>query len=173
MRNERSLFQWHVLRHVDAGYDVAWWYLQNRSDAEDAVQEAVLQAYQGFDGFRGADGRPWFLQIVRNRCLRHLERKKRVSMSSLDDFEFEPVASGEDPEAALIKAAEADQIRTEIAALPEAFREVFVLKEFHDQSYAEIAQIVGIPTGTVMSRLSRARAMLAARLRAQAQGGLL
>ncbi|HWD39657.1 MAG TPA: sigma-70 family RNA polymerase sigma factor [Fimbriimonas sp.] len=170
MKNDRDQFEWHVLRHLDAAYDVAWWYLQNRQDAEDAVHESVLKAYEAFASFRGPDGRPWFFQIVRNRCLRFLEKRKAAPMSSLGDFEFEPVGAEDDPEAALLRSVQSEQVKAAISELPPPFREVLILKEFQEQSYAQIAEIVGAPVGTVMSRLSRARALLAKRLRAEAWG---
>src|SRR5579872_376684 len=85
MRSRDDLFEWHVLRHLDAAYNLAWWFLQNQQDAEDVVQESLVKAFRSFEKMGGADGKPWLMQIVRNGCLRHLERRKRVKIVPFDD----------------------------------------------------------------------------------------
>ena len=155
------------MRHLAAGFNVARWILKNDQDAEDVVQDSVVKAYQAFPRFKGADAKPWFLKIVRNGCFRILERSKnRAIEEHPDDLNaLWCVADPNDPEAQLLKKADGDTVRCAIEALPDAFREVIVLREFEQLSYAEISDIVGCPAGTVMSRLSRARALLAISLR--------
>jgi len=166
MTEERRQFEWQVMRHVDAAYNVARWYLRNDQDAEDAVQDSVLNAYKSFPKFKGADGKPWLLKIVRNRCLRHLDRQRKFPTVELDDNSgptelFDP----NDPESTLLRTIDAERVRAGIESLSDAYREVIVLREFEELSYSEIAEIIDIPIGTVMSRLARARAALASKLR--------
>lgn len=160
MRSEREQFEWHVLRHADAAYGLARWLVGNDGDAEDVAQEAIMKAYQAFSKFRGTDGKAWLLTIVRNQSFRHLERRRARAVEPLEEDLLVPIFE-ETPEAALIRALDAERVRKAVEELPEAYREVIVLREFEDMSYAEIAGVIGSPPGTVMSRLSRARAMLA------------
>src|SRR4051812_26127147 len=85
MTDERRQFEWQVMRHIDAAYNVARWYLKNDEDAEDAVQDSVLNAFKSFPKFKGTDGKPWLLKIVRNRCLRQLDRQRKFPTFDLDD----------------------------------------------------------------------------------------
>lgn len=162
-------FEAAVLPHLDAAYNLARWLLRDEQSAHDAVQEACLRAFRFFDGFRGGDARPWLLGIVRNTCFTWLGAQGR------DQVEFDEARdSGEpdggfgqavnDPQRLLEGKLERAQVNAAIAALPPLFREVLVLRELEDLSYDAIAQVAGIPVGTVMSRLSRARAMLRAAL---------
>lgn len=150
-----------VLPHLDAAYNLARYLLRDPHDAEDAVQEACLRAVRHFAGFRGGDGRAWLLSIVRNTCYTHLRRRR----SGGDVVEFdEETHSGEDPvsspEADLARSISAATVREALSSLAVEFREVLVLRELEGLSYKEIAQVAGVPIGTVMSRLARGRKQL-------------
>jgi RNA polymerase sigma-70 factor (ECF subfamily) len=162
-----DLFAFHIMRHLDSAFSVAHWYLGNRADAEDAVQDSVLSAYKAFAEYRGENGRAWLLQIVRNRCLRMLESRGKVV--SLHDEEVEQVPSNQNLEASVLAQIRSSVLREEVSSLPETLREVIVLRELEGLSYAEIASVTAIPIGTVMSRLSRARAQLLAKLKLRAE----
>jgi RNA polymerase sigma factor (sigma-70 family) len=138
-------------------YNMARWLAQNPNDAEDLVQETYLKALRGFDSFEpGTNFRAWIFQILRNTFLgsrSKLERRMTQAMDSEEDF---PVASGT-PESLLIGRSDADAVRHAIEQLPVIFREVILLCDVEEASYREIAEILSIPMGTVMSRLARAR----------------
>jgi RNA polymerase sigma-70 factor (ECF subfamily) len=163
-----ALFQETVLVHLDAAYSLAR-YLARRADvAEDLVQEAVLRAFRGFDSCRGENAKAWFLTILRNCFFSRLEKEK-LEFSWVDEHLSElidkaSVADGtgqETPESLLMKQDDSRLIRAAIEQLPHPFREVLVLAHIEELSYREIAEITGVPIGTVMSRLSRARQMFA------------
>ena len=166
MRNDNQLFEWQIMRRLDGAYNLAHSYMGNPQDAEDAVQESVLKAYKAFSSFRGEDCRSWFFKIVKNTCIRQLESRKRMpapmNADEMDLFES-PNAPG--PEAVALANVSQQIVREELAALPLEFREVIVLREFDDMNYAEIASVLDVPIGTVMSRLSRARSHLIGRLK--------
>ena len=143
--------------HLDAAYNLARWLSRSPSDADDIVQDAMLRAFRGFDGFRGGDARAWLLTIVRNCWRTAGAATKRRGYTPLEDEGL--VADGADPEEAAIEASARRRLDAMIADLPREFREVLVLREMEDMSYREIAQITGVPIGTVMSRLARARAL--------------
>lgn len=157
---DRSRFEDRVLPHLDAGYNLARWLLRSDSQAEDAVQEAMLRAMRYFGSLRDGDARPWFLGIVRNACYSALERQRQLPETlEFDDEAFarDLAAAEPGPEGAL----QAQQVRARVdaalRALTPPLREVVVLREFEDLDYAAIARVAGVPVGTVMSRLSRAR----------------
>ena len=135
--------------------------LRNETDAEDVVQEAYVRAISHFTGFRGGDGRAWLLTIVRNGCYDRM--KQRGASAQNTDFD-ESIHSGvgqiPNPETALLLAERRELLKKSLAELPAEYREVLVLRELEQLSYRQIAGIVGIPLGTVMSRLSRARQRL-------------
>ena len=154
-------FEQAVLPHLDAAYNLARWLTQNDHDAEDVVQEAYLRALQFFDGFRGGEGRAWLLTIVRNTCYTWL-RKNRMQAAA-EPFDEEVHSGGHDsrnPETAALENADRRMLQTALEELPLEFREVLVLRELEGLSYQEIAAVAGIPQGTVMSRLARARQRL-------------
>ena len=159
----RQRFETLVLPHLDAGYNLARWLLRDEPAAEDAVQEASMRAFRYIDSLRGDDPRPWWLGIVRNTCFTMLERKRNSpDMVEFDDAEFEAAQgaaehSTSDPAALLEQRNMRSLIDAAIRALSPALREVIVLREFEDLEYAQIAKILAVPVGTVMSRLSRAR----------------
>jgi RNA polymerase sigma-70 factor (ECF subfamily) len=166
---DTTAFEAAVLPHLDAAYTLARYLLRDDADAEDAVQEAVLRALRYFAGFRGVEGRAWLLRIVRNTCFTWRRRRGAEPTVPLDD-ELHGGADGgvESPEDALILAAGRDLLHAAIDRLPAEFREVIVLRELEGLSYLEIAEVAGVPVGTVMSRLSRARRRLQLALHAHA-----
>lgn len=167
--NKSKRFERSVLPHLDAAFNLARWLMHNTADAEDAVQEAYLRAFRHFDGFRGEDGRAWLLAIVRNACYTLLQNKWGQILETFDEVTyarnqpetaFADARTGSDPETLLLQNADQNLIDLAIRELPTEFREVLVLRELEDFSYKEIAGIAGIPIGTVMSRLARARGLL-------------
>ena len=144
-----------MLPHLGAGYTLARWLTRNTHDAEDCVQESFLRAFRAFPGFRGGDARAWVLKIVRNRCLSLLARRPPE-----DPAASEAVEPRTDPEIELLRRAEASLVREVLSQIPAEYRESLVLREFEGLSYKEIAEVAGVPLGTVMSRLSRGRRLL-------------
>ncbi len=148
--------------HLDAVNNFAQWLARDRDLADDIVQDAMLRAFRAFERIRNEDAKPWLLQIVRNCHRTAIAQKKRrghVPLPEEDDTST-MAAEGPDPEAVALRAGESRRLEAAIAALPEEFREALILREMEDLSYREIADAIGIPIGTVMSRLARARAML-------------
>ena len=166
-------FKEFVLPHLDAAYNLARWLVRNGTDAEDLVQEAYLRAWKGFSGFRGSDGRGWLLTIVRNTCYTWLRANRRQELAvEFDEGVHSGVGGdGELPEAERLVAESAGRQTLEKALqeLPAEFREVIVLRELEELSYKEISEIAGVPVGTVMSRLARARSRLQIALAPQAR----
>ena len=165
MDDKRSRFEAQVLPHLDAAHRLARWLCRSPSDADDIVQEAFMRAYRAFDSLRNSDARAWLLAIVRNCHLSALaERRRRAYEPLTEEHEGQPesaaAASSSDPERASIGRDERRTLARLIAALPEEQREVVLLREMEDMSYREIATVVQVPIGTVMSRLARARAAL-------------
>ena len=146
--------------HLDAAYNLARFLMRNEQDAEDVTQEACLRAFRFFDGFRGGDGRSWFLAIVRNTAFTAMKRRRPHD----DDIEFDEELHAGDASAdvgqKLDREFDQQTIRNAIEALPVEFRESITLRELEGCSYKEIADIAAVPVGTVMSRLARARKQL-------------
>jgi RNA polymerase sigma-70 factor, ECF subfamily len=168
---ERTGFERVALPHMQAAFNLAFWLLRSRADAEDAVQDAYLRAYRGFAAFEGGDVRPWLLKIVRNVAFRRLANQKRASNVISFDAAITDRAGGEvavlqianegpSPEDILIGTAEQAMVKHALGELTPIFREVVVLREIEAMSYREIADVTGVPIGTVMSRLARGRAEL-------------
>ena len=163
-------FEALVLPHLDAAYNLARWLVRDDHIAEDLVQDSYLRALRYFGSFRGGEARPWLLGIVRNNCYTWLdEQRRRPGHVEFDEEVMEspavlPQAAPSDPGAILDGMRQRARVDAAIRALAPPFREVIVLRELEDLSYAEIAQVASIPIGTVMSRLSRARAELKAAL---------
>ena len=168
-------FETLALAHRDAAYTLAYWLLRNRGDADDVVQEAYLNAFKARATFAGPDMKPWLLTIVRNVAYRMLARRS----ASRNVISFEEAFPGRtadassalasreaSAEALLVGEAERDMVLAALAALPPAFREVMILRELEELSYKAIADVTGVPIGTVMSRLSRARRELRELVRA-------
>ena len=163
--NETANFQQAVLPHLNAAYNLARWLMRNEHDAQDAVQEAYLRAFRFFPGFRGGDGRAWLIKIVRNTCytLLHTNRLPQ-SASEFDENVFPPDTRAPTPEEVVLQDSSVNLVRQALESLPPNIREILVLREIEGMSYREIADIAGIPLGTVMSTLSRARTRLRAAL---------
>ncbi|HYM10375.1 MAG TPA: sigma-70 family RNA polymerase sigma factor [Bryobacterales bacterium] len=166
-------FEQAVLPHLDAAHNLARWLARNDHDAEDVVQEAYLRAFHFFEGFHGEDGRAWLLKIVRNTYYTWLERNRRHEAATAFDEEIHSTG-GEavSPEAVLVASADSRLLWAALNELPAVQREALVLRELEGLSYKEIAEIAGIPAGTVMSRLARAREALKAALGTRLQPGL-
>jgi RNA polymerase sigma-70 factor (ECF subfamily) len=160
-------FQAAALPHLDDVYTLARYLMRNTQDAEDAVQECYLRALRHFDSYRGPAMKPWLLAILRNVCNAEFARRSKEEVptdytrneSLAEEMPMwqEPQAS---PEKMMVRQQDTATIRRLVAELPEPFREAIVLREMNNLSYQEIAQVAGVPVGTVMSRLARARAML-------------
>jgi RNA polymerase sigma-70 factor (ECF subfamily) len=167
MHDTAQRFRDAALPHLDDVYTLARYLMRNTADAEDAVQECYLRALRHFDSYHGPAMKPWLLTILRNVCNAEFARRGRQAAPSenLADNEkadAEPIwqEAQSSPEIALMHEQESSVIRRLVAGLPQPFRDAIVLREINDLSYQEIAQVAGVPVGTVMSRLARARSML-------------
>jgi RNA polymerase sigma-70 factor (ECF subfamily) len=160
MDDKRRKFEVQALPHLDAAYNFARWLTRSPADAEDIVQEAMLRAFRGFDGFRGSEIKPWLLAIVRNCFISSRSRTSGIPVSEADQADPAFIDSGPDPEAAAVSADNLRKLNLLVATIPDEFREVLILREMEDMSYRDIARITGSPIGTVMSRLARARSIL-------------
>jgi RNA polymerase sigma-70 factor (ECF subfamily) len=150
-----------LVAHLDAAYNLARYLMRDKVEAEDVVQSAYLRAISHFVSFRGGDGRAWLLSIVRNHCYdRMRERGTSLQHADFDEALHSGGKQNPDPEAALLMTERTELMRKSLAALPAESREVLVLREMEELTYREIASILEIPMGTVMSRLSRARQRL-------------
>jgi RNA polymerase sigma-70 factor, ECF subfamily len=165
-----------ALPYLDDAYALARYLMRNPADAEDAVQECYLRALRHFDSYRGPAMKPWLLAILKNVCYAEFARRgKQETPADFTDGEpatedpvwQEPQSS---PETIMLRAQDDATVRRLIEALPGPFREAIVLREINDLSYQEIAEVAGVPVGTVMSRLNRARAMLRAAWNAASSG---
>ena len=154
-------FEEAVLPQLDAAYNLARWITRNGTDAEDVVQEACERALKYFSAFRGGDAKAWFLTIVRHACYDWLKRNRPAEVVSGDGTVMEeaPDPAGS-PEQIAARNAATVALNEAVAALPLGYREVLILRELEELSYKEIARVVDIPIGTVMSRLARARGLL-------------
>lgn len=149
--------------HLNSAFNLARWLVRDDHDAQDIVQEAYLRGLRYFDSFQGEDARPWLLGIVRNTCYTWL--RARGQMPEIVEFDDDRDSVGADapsgdPETLLMKKQEVGRINGALECLSTVFREVVVLRELEGLSYTEIATVTDVPVGTVMSRLSRARALL-------------
>ena len=162
-------FETLVMPLKGAAFNLAYWIVQSREEAEDVVQEAYLRAFRAFPRFRGENVRAWLLVIVRNQAYSALDARKRTgSVFPLSEDSgahegrdrYEVASSDPSPEAIMIADADRREILDALAKLPLFYRDIVVLREIEDLSYAEISEITGVPIGTVMSRLSRGRAEL-------------
>ena len=156
-----SRFEQAILPHLDAAYNLARWLMRNEDEAADAVQEACLRALRFIGGFRGGDGRVWLLAIVRNTCYSRLKRGRiRENETEFDDEIHSLEIETANPETLLERSRDNEAIRQALEELPEELREIVVMRELDGMAYKEIAEIAGVPIGTVMSRLARARKRL-------------
>ena len=166
-------FRQVILPHLDGAYNLARYLTRDADLSQDVVQDAMLRAFRAFSQYRGGSPRAWLFAIVRNCCrTAQAGAGGAVSLvmheSGLSEEEAAELANtadpGPSPEEEVIRRAEVGRIHLAIEAIPEPFRETIILRDMEDLSYAEIAQVTGVPVGTVMSRLSRGRAMLAKEL---------
>jgi len=162
-----------VLPHLDAAYRLACWLMRNKDDAEDVVQEASLRAFRYFRTFTGGNGRAWFLRIVRNTSHGWRGRNLQAVTDPFDEEQHSNTSPVSDPERLLLQTADVALIQRAIGSMPNRFRELLVLRELEGLSYRELADVMSIPLGTVMSSLSRARQAFRVALNNQAkQGGI-
>ena len=162
-RRHRHRFEAVALPHLDAAYTLARWMTRNDVDAADVVQEAYLRAFRYFDSYRDGDAKSWLLQIVRRTCYSWLERNRLPDFVSLqaESETGDMVASvSSGVEGLLESRSDLRRLDQLIEALPALLRETIVLRELHELGYREIAEVTGVPIGTVMSRLHRARVLL-------------
>lgn len=164
-----SRFNEVVIPHLADALALARWLTGSASDAEDVVQDACVKAYAGIGGYAGGNARAWLLTIVRNASYSWLARNRPrnvVAVGGLDDLDDvsilyrDQLPQSESPEASLIAKTDSVALEAAIAALPEPFRETLVLRDINGLSYREIASMLDVPIGTVMSRLARARGQL-------------
>ena len=148
-----------VVPHLDAGYRLAHWLTGNAHDAEDVVQEASLRALRYFRTFTGGNGRAWFLTIVRNTSCRWHSRSHAL-IDTFDEEQHSLDSPGSDPESLLMHEDDVSLIERAMSSLSSRFRQLLVLRELHGLSYQEVADVIDVPIGTVMSGLSRAREAL-------------
>ncbi len=151
-------FEEQILPHLKSAYNLAKWLTRSHEDAEDVVQEALLRAFAAFESFRGGDAKPWVLTIVRNTSMTWLKRNRNAGATiGFDEALAVPIEPSPDPEEGLLISCDREQIRQALEQLPSEFREAVILREMEGLSYKEISTTVGVPIGTVMSRLSRGR----------------
>jgi RNA polymerase sigma factor (sigma-70 family) len=160
-------FREAAMPHLDDVYTLARYLMRDATDADDAVQECYLRALRHFDNYRGPAIKPWLLAILRNVC--NAEYARRAAQPAPSDRDGDEQAADatplwqeteRSPEAELLRHRDGETIRQLVAALPPVFREAIVLRDINDLSYRDIAEVAGVPVGTVMSRLARARTML-------------
>ena len=160
-------FEQLVLPHMNSAFNVARWLTRNDDDAKDIVQEACLRALRFFDTFRNDDARSWLLSIVRNTFYTWHQKNRMQARDytafdeELHSLEVDLGILNRDPEAILLRSQRQTRVHVALRSLRLEFREVLVLRELEELSYKEISTIVGIPMGTVMSRLARGRQQLA------------
>jgi RNA polymerase sigma-70 factor (ECF subfamily) len=172
--DKTARFEAMTMPHLDAAYNLARWLTRNEHDADDLVQSAYLRAFRFADGFRGGDVRAWLLTIVRHTYYTALRdgQAQRGDVSYDEELHGEEQDDGADPAAIAASRDTCRTVNAALAQLPQAFREVLVLKEMDDLSYKQIAEVTETPIGTVMSRLARARKLLLAYLKQGEQHGL-
>ena len=164
-QSKSGRFEEIALPHLSAAYNLARWLVHNEHDAEDLVQEAYLRAFKSFGGYYGGNSRSWLLTIVRNTCYTWLQKNRVLHVTeSIDDNLDELGLDFADPEMLLMQSIDAQIVRQTLMELPVEFREVVVLREMEGFSYKEIAGVIDLPLGTVMSRLARGRKRLHALL---------
>ena len=151
-------FEDQISPHLKSAYNLAKWLTRSHEDAEDIVQEAFLRAFSAFESFRGEDAKPWLLTIVRNTSMTWLKRNRNAGATiGFEEALEDPIERSPDPEEGLLISCDREQVRQALEQLPLEFRETVVLREMEGLSYREISATIGVPLGTVMSRLSRGR----------------
>jgi RNA polymerase sigma-70 factor (ECF subfamily) len=156
-----SLFTEEIIPHLDAAYSLARWLARNEHDAEDIVQDSFARAYSYFNSFSGKDGKKWLLAIVRNTFYSWYKKKLvRQGVEVAEEQSFEEITSEQTSDMELETKNKQEVVHHALNSLPLEFREVIILRELESMSYKEIAALIGVPIGTVMSRLARGRDML-------------
>ena len=171
---EVERFRSLMLPHLDAAYGFARFLARDPAVAEDLVQDAYLRAYRAFATYRGGEPKAWLFAILRSSFLTWARGQRAWrEVAESDGGEAAELARSEagTPEDELLRAADIVELRRAVEALPDPFRETLVLRELQEMSYREIAEITEAPIGTVMSRLARARSLLAEALRGGRQAG--
>ncbi len=157
-REKLRHFEEQISPHLKSAYNLAKWLTRSHEDAEDIVQEAFLRAFSAFGSFRGENAKPWLLTIVRNTSMTWLRRNRGAGATiAFEDTLEDPVERSPDPEEGLLISCDREQVRRALEQLPLDFREAVILREMEGLSYKEISATIGVPIGTVMSRLSRGR----------------
>jgi len=161
MGDERRQFEEIFLPHLDAAYNLARWIVHNDQDAQDIVQEAFIRAFKGFQGFRGGNGRAWLLTIVRNTAYTWMNKRMpdQKLVPYVEERHANIISIDQSTSESVLEKRRQD-LSDALKRLPSEFREVIVLYEIEGLSYKELALSLGVPVGTVMSRLSRARRRL-------------
>ena len=160
-QNWPESFEQAVLPHLDAAYNLARWLTRNEQDAQDVVQEAYLRAFRHFRDFRGGNARAWILKIIRNTCYSWLTANRPLQdATEFDENLFAPDVRSPNPEEIVLQNDNGTLVREALQKLAPNLREVLILRELEGMSYREIGAITGMPAGTVMSSLSRARGRL-------------
>jgi RNA polymerase sigma-70 factor (ECF subfamily) len=145
-----------MVPHLEAAYNLARWLTRSDTDAQDIVQEAYMRGLRYFDAFTGGDAKSWLLAIVRNTFLTWHQRRGQNTMA-FDEQLHSAHGKVANPEEAAIRVSRLDSLKACVEALPDEYRETLVMRELEEMPYQRIADVVGVPVGTVMSRLSRAR----------------
>jgi RNA polymerase sigma-70 factor (ECF subfamily) len=161
MGEERRRFEETFLPYLDAAYNLARWIVQHDQDAQDVVQEAYLRAFKGYHGFRGGNGRAWLLTIVRNTAYNWLNRHANdEKLVPYEEEKHAEIVSFSESTKEIVSEKVKEHLQSALGRLPTEFREIIILYEVEGLSYKELALALGLPPGTVMSRLSRARRRL-------------
>jgi RNA polymerase sigma factor (sigma-70 family) len=168
--NRTAQFEQAIWPHSRAAYNFARWMVRNDHDAEDIVQESLLKALGAIHTLRGSDARPWLLSIVRNTALNFLNRQKPALLAEGSESIELRADTSPDPERSLIAQSRRERVHSAIDRLQPEFREALVLREIEGLAYKEIGFVLKVPIGTVMSRLSRARNLLAQELLTEGAG---
>jgi RNA polymerase sigma-70 factor (ECF subfamily) len=171
-QNTLDNFERDVLPYLRSAYNLARWLTRNDQDAEDVVQEASLRAFKYFDSFHGGNTQRWLLAIVRNTCYTWIKRNRTPELPASFDQESDSADCGSyNPETFQANAVDRRMLNEALENLPPEYREVVILRELEELTYKEIAEVTGVPLGTVMSRLARARRLLQIALRDRAANG--
>jgi RNA polymerase sigma-70 factor, ECF subfamily len=162
-RESNREFESLALPLLEPLYNFAYWQAQNRDEAQDLVQETFAKALRGFSSFeRGTNFKAWIFRILRNTFLTSRTGLRSMPMADVDDPAVEPalIDRGGDPEALLLQSSDGESLQRALEKLPAQYREVILLCDVEDMRYQEIAELLQVPIGTVMSRLARGRAKM-------------
>jgi RNA polymerase sigma-70 factor (ECF subfamily) len=169
-QEKQARFEEKIMPHLDSAYNLARWLTRNEHDAQDVVQEAFLRAFKFFGGFHGGNSRLWLLSIVRNACYDWLRRNRPgQGVAPYEEEVHGIVEDSPTPGTLLAQKVDNEVLRQAIEELPLEFRESLVMRELEGFTYKEIAEVAGVPIGTVMSRLARARDQLRKQLAGRLQ----